>query len=123
MEYIDEHITANFIWGDVHSMVIISMNTQKCHLSSDLIAGWGYLMSKISAACQLHVPLEPEGALSLVFYDETSKRPHTWEQGVSCVDTLSYHLINSAAHIRLSISDTELWHCCRICRYTNIGVS
>ena len=36
--------------------------------------------------------IKPEGALYSVFYAEASKRPHTWELGVPCVDSQPYHI-------------------------------
>ena len=64
--------------------------------------GWGTqhfqmaFISKISASLSIACDVKPEGALYLVFYAEASKRTHTWELRVPCVDSQPYHLIISS---------------------------
>ena len=54
-------------------------------------------ISKISASLSIACDIKPEGALYSVFYAEASKRPHTWELKVPCVDSQPYHLIIKSA--------------------------
>ena len=67
------------------------------------IPGWGTqnfqtaFISKISASLSIACDVKPEGALYSVFYTEASKRTHTWELRVPCVDSQPYHLIITSA--------------------------
>ena len=55
-------------------------------------------ISKISASLSIACDVKPEGALYSVFYAEASKRPHTSDLIVPCVDSQPYHLIIMSAY-------------------------
>ena len=54
-------------------------------------------ISTISASLSIACDIKSEGTLYSVFYAEVSKRPHTWELRVPCVDSQPYLIIMSAS--------------------------
>ena len=72
------HNKISWLCGTIVSMLAL------CARGRGFESRSGHSLSRLSIACDIKL----EGALYSVFYAEASKRPHTWELGVPCVDSL-----------------------------------